>query len=272
MKALVLSGGAGHGAFQAGVIQGLAEKGWYPDIVCGTSVGSINAVALASGMSSEDLCALWLSTKNRDVWRFGNPKALFSLSPLRCLLERHVDFSNLQNSPLTCACFSVKVRSGKVQGYINKAPPAKFEQVYGSSPAIDVDAVLASCAIPIIFPWVREEWDGGMLLYAPLKPAVLLGADEIIVVEAQKTDRGLPQGPVATLLRVVDIVTSSLIHGDMAQLKARNVMEGYRYIKAASIAPFKDFSYSKLNFSSYKGKETAINHGRLCAFLYPIED
>ena len=53
-KALVLSGGGGRGAYHFVVIEALVEPGWMqdrvgPDIIAGTSIGAINAAALASG-------------------------------------------------------------------------------------------------------------------------------------------------------------------------------------------------------------------------------
>ena len=54
-KALVLSGGGGRGAYHIGVIEALVERGWMedgkgPDIIAGTSIGAINAAALALRM------------------------------------------------------------------------------------------------------------------------------------------------------------------------------------------------------------------------------
>src|SRR5512139_3569852 len=46
-RALVLSGGGGRGAFQAGVLEHLESIGWKPDIIVGTSIGSMNAAVYA---------------------------------------------------------------------------------------------------------------------------------------------------------------------------------------------------------------------------------
>lgn len=47
--ALVLSGGATRGDFEAGAVKFLYEVGIRPDIICSTSVGSVNAIKLAEG-------------------------------------------------------------------------------------------------------------------------------------------------------------------------------------------------------------------------------
>ena len=48
-RALILSGGGGRGAYQIGVLTYLEEMNWSPDMLVGTSIGAVNAVALGSG-------------------------------------------------------------------------------------------------------------------------------------------------------------------------------------------------------------------------------
>jgi NTE family protein len=73
-KALVLSGGGGRGAYHIGVIEALVERGWMadgagPDIIAGTSIGAINAAAIASGLIVEQLKQRWLAMHTEDVHR-----------------------------------------------------------------------------------------------------------------------------------------------------------------------------------------------------------
>ncbi len=73
-KALVLSGGGARGAYHIGAITALVEGGWMedgrgPDIIAGTSIGAINAAALASGMTVAQLRAAWLAMHTEDVHR-----------------------------------------------------------------------------------------------------------------------------------------------------------------------------------------------------------
>ncbi len=70
VRALVLSGGGGRGAYQCGVYKYMEEAGLIPDILVGTSIGAINAAAIASGKTARDLEAAWLSTRTRDIQRF----------------------------------------------------------------------------------------------------------------------------------------------------------------------------------------------------------
>lgn len=73
-KALVLSGGGARGAYHIGVMEALVETGWMqdghgPDILAGTSIGAINAAALASGHTVDRLRKLWLDMHTEDVHR-----------------------------------------------------------------------------------------------------------------------------------------------------------------------------------------------------------
>ena len=69
-RAFILSGGGARGAFQVGVWEYLQEKGWDPDLICGTSVGAINAVAIGSGMPLEKLMHIWKTLNRRTAYRW----------------------------------------------------------------------------------------------------------------------------------------------------------------------------------------------------------
>ena len=63
-SALVLSGGGALGAFQVGAIKRLWETGYRPELICGVSVGAINALKLAEGDDEEGSAA----QKLEDLW------------------------------------------------------------------------------------------------------------------------------------------------------------------------------------------------------------
>lgn len=97
-KALVLSGGGGRGAYHIGVLRCLVERGWMedgkgPDIIAGTSIGAINAAALASGLSVDQLERLWLRMHTEDVHRLSNDLPTLS-KPLLSWMLRSVLTSN----------------------------------------------------------------------------------------------------------------------------------------------------------------------------------
>ncbi len=78
IRALILSGGGGRGAFHAGVYQYLMaqDKGnvdpshagpWKPDIVVGTSIGAVNGAAIAQGMPAHELADVWRQLEEHDI-------------------------------------------------------------------------------------------------------------------------------------------------------------------------------------------------------------
>lgn len=91
-KALVLSGGGARGAYHVGVLEALVEMGWMedgtgPDIIAGTSIGAINAAALASGMRVDTLKQHWLHMHTEDVHHLSNDVPAVARPMLRFLLR-----------------------------------------------------------------------------------------------------------------------------------------------------------------------------------------
>lgn len=91
-KALVLSGGGGRGAYHIGVIEALVEAGWMqdgrgPDIIAGTSIGAINAAALASGLTVAQLKQRWLAMHTEDVHRLSSDLPAVTRPLLRFLMR-----------------------------------------------------------------------------------------------------------------------------------------------------------------------------------------
>ena len=66
MNALILLGGGARGAYQVGVIRAIRELSVPIDIVCGSSVGAINAAMVAAGRA-DDLERYWLQMSTRSV-------------------------------------------------------------------------------------------------------------------------------------------------------------------------------------------------------------
>lgn len=91
-KALVLSGGGARGAYHIGVIEALVESGWMedgkgPDIIAGTSIGAINAAALASGLTVAQLKSAWMSMHTEDVHRLSSDLPVVIRPLMRFLLR-----------------------------------------------------------------------------------------------------------------------------------------------------------------------------------------
>jgi len=91
-KALVLSGGGGRGAYHVGVLRYLVDSGWMPDgqgpdIIAGTSIGAINAAAVASGHTIAQIKQLWLDMHTEDVHRLSSDLPAISRPLLRWMLH-----------------------------------------------------------------------------------------------------------------------------------------------------------------------------------------
>jgi NTE family protein len=116
--------------------------------------------------------------------------------------------------------------------FVNRERLTPSEEEYVVVPEITVDMVLASAAIPILFPAVtieiagqpRSFWDGGVLVNTPMAPAVALGADEIVPVlstEGKKKAHGF-RGLGDAIEHLTDMFLENSYNADRALLLERN--------------------------------------------------
>ena len=179
--AFVFSGGASLGSIQAGMLQSLEEAGVVPDMVIGTSVGAINGAWVAGGGTAAELIDIWLGLRREDMFPFRpihGLQAFLGRSPhfvppdgLRRVLRRHVAFDRLEDAALLFAVLATDAQTGD-------------EVMLQTGPA--VDAILASSALPGIFPPVTLEGksliDGGIVNNTPITTAINAGATEVWVL------------------------------------------------------------------------------------------
>ncbi len=183
-RALILCGGGSRGAFQAGVLKYLDEKGWRPDLICGASVGAINAVAIGSGMTPDQIVTLWKRFDRRKIYRIsfaqhlrsffsnGACQPLMDTSPLKKLLVKYIDINKLRQSSIEIVINAVHLPTSRLK--------------YFTQHQIDISHIMAASAIPVFFPWQfidgEPYWDGGMIENTPIAPALEQCVKEIIVV------------------------------------------------------------------------------------------
>ncbi len=208
-----------------------SEKNPY-DIICGTSAGAINATALAcraddfgdslskvvqvwENFSAEQVYradslgvlrsgARWLSLMSFGwllrTWRANPPNSLLNNSPLSDLLSRMLDFSRLQKALSNGSLHALAVTASSYSAgdhltfYQTDAPiePWVRQQRLALRSRIGIDHLLASSAIPLVFPATpidcqghREYFgDGSMRQTAPISPAIHLGADKVLIIGA----------------------------------------------------------------------------------------
>ena len=180
--AFVFAGGGSLGAVEVGMLAALTEADIRPDLVVGTSVGAANAVWFAANPSDVDgLATRWNGLSRRDVFPIRPVRGLLGLlglrdhlvpnSALRRLLEHSLGDLDLARTRIAAHVGATDVLSGA-------------EVLLSSGNA--VEAVLASTAIPAVFPPIRLDdrylMDGGAVNNNPVSHAVDLGADRIWVL------------------------------------------------------------------------------------------
>lgn len=224
--ALVLAGGAARGAYEVGVVQYILDEirralGRPPplDILCGTSVGAINACALAASADIPEHRAArmvrnWTQLRIGHVLRF-DPGELISIlrgivgrrgparkggiidpTGLQRIVETAIDFPKIDENVRAGKLYAVtvsttQIASGRTTVFLDRTDPGLPH--WGHDPTIVCRRVkmtapyaLASAAIPLLFPPILLEGeyhcDGGLRQNVPLSPARKLGASAMIVV------------------------------------------------------------------------------------------
>ena len=201
-------------------------------IICGTSAGAINAAALASNATDfhravRQLLLIWKYFHADQVYRsdvlgvFGtgmrwilavimgglgknNPSSLLDNTPLSQLLRERIDLGGIRRSIDAGALYALSVTAS---GYASGQSVSFFQGVPGLAgwqrarrigipEIIDFEHLLASSALPFIFPAVllRREFfgDGSMRQIAPISPALHLGADRVIVIGVSREMQNAP--------------------------------------------------------------------------------
>ncbi len=223
--AFVLGGGGLRGAAEVGMLKALAETDIRPDMVFGTSIGSVNGALVASGPLA-DMVAL-LETKwttelastsvLRESWwgRVNNlvrhRTHLHSNDGLRALLDAWLPYRTFEELPVPFQCSAACIETSS---------EAWFES--GSL----VDAVLASSAAPGLMPPVevggRHYIDGGVVNSIPVSRAVEMGASTIYVLHVGNIDAPLrlPRHAWDVAFVAFEIARRHRFHRDMETLPA----------------------------------------------------
>lgn len=212
-----------------GIAQLLPEHAPTPfPIIAGTSAGAINAAMVASHARDfragvAELERLWRSIKSEQVFRTGpltalrtglrwmwaimfgklrgnKPMTLLDNAPLRELLGTNIDFLQLRRAIESGALCALAITAA---GYTSARSISFFDgradletwqrsRRNGEAVAMNVDHIMASLALPMIFPAVRigQEYfgDGSLRQLAPLSPALHLGAEKLLIIAPRRED------------------------------------------------------------------------------------
>jgi NTE family protein len=229
--AVVLPGGGARGAYEVGALStllpALQARGERVSIWCGTSVGAINAAALASlahlpaDQQAQQAVAPWEGLRKQHVIApivgSGGARMLLRMvghtlglpgvglasvldpSPLARSVDRWIDWQRLEYNMTTGRADAVcvvatQLSTGKPVGFVashRDVPSHAGNDIRYVKTRLRSEHVRASAAIPVLFPTVEvtapraargHYTDGGTRLNSPIKPAIDLGADKVIVI------------------------------------------------------------------------------------------
>lgn len=248
-------------------------------VIAGTSAGAMNATFLAANMphfpsAAQRLVDIWSNLEVKQVYRpeyrkvFGvllhwmwsllsgglgesNPRSLLDNSPLGELLAenidfeaigRHIDAGLLRGVAVTVAGYTTERSLSYFQATGNVQPWWR-QRREGRPASLTLDHVMASLGLPIVFPAVNiaGEWcgDGSTRQFAPLSPAIHLGAERMLVIDTQYPAPQRVQGrsdvyPSSSKIMgyMFDTVFSDSLYADLE--RARRINRTIEYVKKAT--------------------------------------
>jgi NTE family protein len=238
--AMILSGGGARGAYEVGVLWYVFDdlsrmRGAPPkiDILCGTSVGAVNACYLAAHLADpvlgmRRLVHLWSELQITRVLGFGARQfagiprllmgggdvgtGLFDVRPMADLVTREISWRavarTLRKKQLrTLTVSTTEVSTGRTVVFMQNAPEVAVPRTAPPRTLFKADHIgphhaLASAAIPLLFPPVRIDdelyLDGGLRQNTPIAPALRLGATHIFALGSSREVQGTQKSESGT--------------------------------------------------------------------------
>lgn len=264
--ALVLAGGGARGAYEAGVLRfilgDLPKRIGHPiraDLICGSSVGGLNGAAIGAWngdpQGPRELSDFWNGLSVSDIYRFealdllrspmrllrgpaDNELAWVDARPLHSVMREFFPWQQLwdcidQQRLHALVLTATDVSSGQIVQFIDgDVDPSSIENHHGIKreyTRIRPEHVLASCAIPFLFPPIniggRPMVDGSLRQNTPVSPALRMGAQNVLVVGTRfprpvvdpDDDAPLPSTP-ALLGKALNSLLLDPLHQDMARI------------------------------------------------------
>jgi NTE family protein len=238
---LVLGAGAARGFAHVGVIKALEAQGIRPDIVVGSSAGSVIAALLASGASGNELNRLALNLDEATIADWGLPFAgrfggLIKGDALQNMINREVQNKTIEQMRIPLGIVATELQSGK--GVLFRS---------GNTG----QAVRASCSVPGVFqPAIiggKEYVDGGLVAPVPVSYARQMGATVIIAVNiSSEPVHQDATGTLGVLQQTISIMQRSI---NQYELKSADIV----------ITPL----LKQMSSGDFKSRNTAILAGEV---------
>lgn len=298
---LVLTGGGSRSAYQVGVLLALAEmlpRARNPfQVIVGTSAGAVAASVLAAEAhhwrrAVAGLERVWANFQSSQVFHvdashmlragahwvlalvsggmvLAPPKSVLDNTPLRELLGVHVDCAGIRRSierghvrafALCASSYSTGRTVAFFDGIDSIRDWSRVQRI-GVRTQLTLDHLIASAAIPLLFPPIRigDEYygDGAMRQVHPLSPAIHLGADRLLIIGVRarraagvQVNRLPPIMPTPGEIfgYMLDTLFTDQIYSDLEQLERFNELvhaapqaaRGGRPIETLMLAPSVD--------------------------------
>jgi NTE family protein len=228
------------------MLQVLLEAGLRPDFIVGSSVGALNAGFFAGDPTAEGVMRLadvWRSLRRSDIFPLtlgaairwlGPSEALFDPGGLKRLIERNLPYRNLEEASIPVHVVATNLGGESVR--------------LSSGPA--VQAILASAAIPVVFPSVEvgseHLMDGAVSGNTPILTAAELGATRIVVLPTgfACTLDAAPKGPIARGFHALTLLIAHQMVRDLAELAGTIDISTVPSLCPLAVSPF-DFSQTE---------------------------
>lgn len=207
---LALGGGAARGFAHIGVIKALEAQGIHPDIVVGTSAGSVVGAMYAAGNSGFELqkTAMVMDEATISDWAmplFGKSSGMLKGEALQNYVNKAVKNVTMEKLPIKFGAVATDLKTGQ---------PILFQR--GNTG----QAVRASSSVPSVFQPVviggRSYVDGGLVAPVPVRYAKEMGADFVIAVNiSTQTEAQAAVSSVEVLLQTFAIMGQRLNHHEL---------------------------------------------------------
>jgi NTE family protein len=212
----VLGAGAARGFAHVGVIKALESQGIRPDVVVGSSAGSVIAALLASGATGNELNRLALNLDEATIADWGLPFAgrfggLIKGDALQNMVNREVQNKSIEQMRIPLGIVATDLQSGK--GILFRSGNTGL-------------AVRASCSVPGVFqPAVisgKEYVDGGLVAPVPVSYARQMGATFVIAVNiSSEPVHQDASGTLGVLQQTISIMQRSI---NQYELKSADIV------------------------------------------------
>ncbi|MBU3582509.1 patatin-like phospholipase family protein [Polynucleobacter sp. 15G-AUS-farblos] len=213
---LALGAGAARGFAHVGVIKALESQGIRPDLVVGSSAGSVIAALLASGATGNEINRLALNLDEATIADWGLPFAgrfggLIKGDALQNMVNREVQNKSIEQMRIPLGIVATDLQSGK--GILFRSGNTGL-------------AVRASCSVPGVFqPAVisgKEYVDGGLVAPVPVSYARQMGATLVIAVNiSSEPVHQDASGTLGVLQQTISIMQRSI---NQYELKSADVI------------------------------------------------